>query len=280
MAVYALLNRDSGSLPEDADQLLADALSEAGHSAEMLVVDGGGMVDSLARQRFTQDDLLIVWGGDGTVACAIEHTGRHAPVLLPLPGGTMNLLHKRVHGGAVDWRDCLQRSLDAGHERWLAGGESQGRTFYVALMAGALTRLSEAREALRDGEVLGAARKAASNEAFSLETDLLLDPGDTEVPATAVGVFLKDGPDGPNFEIGIIDPENIMELVRIGLAAAIDTWQSVAGTRVFRSRRAELHSRSGAPIAATFDGEPAQLPAGFTVTLKERAARVLAAAPA
>lgn len=279
MTVYAFVNRDSGSVPDGGDQLLADALSDAGRSAEMLVSDGGGIAEWLAGQRFSQDDLLIVWGGDGTVACAIEQTAGQLPLLLALPGGTMNLLHKRIHGRVFDWRDCLQRGLSLNNERWLAGGKAAGRAFYVALMGGTLTRLSKAREALRDGEILGAARKVVNNEALSMDTDLLVDPGNGEVPATAVGIFLASAADRPGFEIGIIDPDNVMELARIGFSAAIDTWQSAAGTDVFYAKRVGLRSNSGAQIPVTFDGEPDELPARFSITHIEQAARVLSAGP-
>ena len=52
-----------------------------------------------------------VWSGDGTVACTFENAGPDGPPILPLPGGTMNLFHKQIHGGPCEWRECLERGL-------------------------------------------------------------------------------------------------------------------------------------------------------------------------
>lgn len=278
MAIYAFLNPKSGSMPENASSLLEKALTGHGLSFERLEAGAGSLTQALSGHAFKTEDLLIVWGGDGTIACAIEETAAQAPLILPLPGGTMDLLHKRIHGAAMGWKDCLDRALGAGYPAWLTGGRADGRPFYVALMAGALTRLSEAREALRSADILGAARKATMNDAFVLEPELLLNAGETEEPATAIGAFVNPDGERANLEIGAIDPDNIAELAAIGLAAALDSWQSVAGIHVHRVKEARLRSRDGTGIDATLDGEAVRLPAGVTLSLVPRCARVLSAA--
>src|SRR3546814_18204620 len=43
-------------------------------------------------------DLLLVWTGDGTINAAATKAAGWDGAVLPLPGGTLNLLSKQLHG--------------------------------------------------------------------------------------------------------------------------------------------------------------------------------------
>ena len=43
-------------------------------------------------------EVLIVLGGDGTIRTAAEACSEEGPYLIPLPGGTMNMLPRALYG--------------------------------------------------------------------------------------------------------------------------------------------------------------------------------------
>ena len=56
-------------------------------------------------------DLLVVLSGEGTVNAAAAALETWDGALLPLPGGTLNLFHKRLHGD-LSPEDILKDALE------------------------------------------------------------------------------------------------------------------------------------------------------------------------
>lgn len=100
MSMNCIINLTAGSVPQDAEARLRSALAALGENADIFACSGKD-IKSVAHDVL-DCDRLIVWGGDGTIAGILDRAGRDGPPVLPLPGGTMNLLHKAVHGGPLD----------------------------------------------------------------------------------------------------------------------------------------------------------------------------------
>lgn len=281
MPLTAIINPSSGSVPADAQALLQAALEEMGEGASIHLITPDCSLQSMLEASGSAPDAVIVWAGDGTVASVLDLAGPAGPPVLALPGGTMNLLHKAIHGEA-DWRGCLSGALKSGASTTIPAGVVGGRKFYVAAMLGNLTHLAESREALRAGNPLEAVAALGQAPVLDLETTLDVradhggEAGVTHLPATAAAV-LPSARMGGGLEVGAIDPGNILELTATGLAAMFRDWRELdTVSRVF-ARTVIVEQRHGEDIHATLDGEIVMLPPRVIFSRVDQAARVLSA---
>lgn len=279
--IAALVNPHSGSVPEDGAQALRLALEEAGHTAEIVEIEIDNLVDQIKNAIAAAPDILIVWSGDGTIACAFENAGPDGPLILPLPGGTMNLFHKQIHGGACEWRDCLDRALTAGKEIDVPAGKAGDRTFYVAAMAGNLTDLTGPREAIRKGHLMEALETLSGSDVLDLRTNMTFeiekDDGKSASGfATAVSIFVGTQQNDA-LEFAYIDPDNPLELAAAGFGALIDDWRNASGVSCENIRAGKLEHDRGLDLRITLDGEPVRLKSGTRFTRIAKAGRALSA---
>lgn len=277
MSQLALINTSSGSVPSDAVDQLSDQLRQLSLDYTVQAVDASEISDVLTKNATDADAPVIVWGGDGTLACALESFGPSGPAILGLPGGTMNLLHKAIHGSAIDWRTCLTSNAVRSEPRVIAAGLVNDRKFYVAALLGKLTELAGPREDIRAGEVVSAAATLARSEALNVETALSYqDRGNIEATeATSVGLFLDHAASPVTFDIGAIDPDNLLDLARTSLSAMLDDWRTAIGVDRRRAGSLSVRSLTGDPIEATLDGEMEQLPADIEFSIEANAGRVV-----
>lgn len=150
-----VVNRRSGSYDREViDAILASANDlGCGKTREIRIPDD----DCPGPDDLEENELLAIYAGDGTVNATITGLYGWNGAVLVLPGGTMNLLSKRLHGD-VEWRVILEK---------VAGGEAQrirpniirtGQGDAMAgVMAGPGTSWNEVREAMRDTDVAAVA---------------------------------------------------------------------------------------------------------------------------
>ena len=107
--------------------------------------------------------ILIVLGGDGTIRTAAEGCTGTGTYLLPLPGGTLNMLPRALYGDA-SWQNALKDTLADPAIKMLSGGRvaDVNALFFVAAVVGAPGLWMEAREAMREGDILDAVHKGGS----------------------------------------------------------------------------------------------------------------------
>jgi diacylglycerol kinase family enzyme len=280
--IVALLNPHSGSVPKDAAAALDQALAELGQTASIEAFEDGDLQGALKRAIDQSPDVLIVWGGDGSVNCALGACGPDGPPVLALPGGTMNLVHQRLHNGRTQWQDMMTAAMsDPEIVPWTAG-EIEGRRFYVAVMVGRVTTLSESRELVRKGALFEAITAAAKNEVFNMETRLNLyahrGSGSVITPATA-GAIVLAGERRPRFEVAAIDPSSQLDLVSVGFQSLISGWRDAEDVTVEIASKVTLEDVHGEPIPATIDEEPFELPPMCDFRLVPDSARVVRAKP-
>ncbi|WP_188238032.1 diacylglycerol/lipid kinase family protein [Sphingopyxis sp. LK2115] len=111
----------------------------------------------LARRQI---DLLIVWTGDGTINAAARNAAGWDGAILPLPGGTLNLLSKALHGDRKA-RDILADVLRGkGCRRPVPVVRSKDGDAFITIVAGPATRWAEVRETMRRDGLIEASREA------------------------------------------------------------------------------------------------------------------------
>jgi len=281
--VVAFLNLRSGSVPPDGEDAMAKALSELGYASEIIGFQEGDVAATLRRAIDLSPDYLVAWGGDGSINCALNEAGPDGPPVLALPGGTMNLLHQRLHRGRTQWADILMSALEEPDIAPWAGGEINGQRFYVAVMAGRLTTLSESRELFRSGAILEAISAAAANQAFDMETRLQLRShiGSRIVSTDATaGAIVMAGERRPRFDVAAIDPATPLDLITVGFQTLLSGWRDADDVSVETAGLVTVEDINGDPVPATIDGEPCELPPVSECRLVPVAAKVLRAKPA
>lgn len=93
-----ICNSQSGSYDEAVHRQLVDACRAAGVPLAATVALPDDDLPDAEALRAQDIDLLAVWTGDGTINAAATRCAGWSGAVLPLPGGTLNLLSKQLHG--------------------------------------------------------------------------------------------------------------------------------------------------------------------------------------
>jgi diacylglycerol kinase family enzyme len=279
--MIVLINRESGSASDRTNAELQQILQEYGLTADIIETCSDDLTNDIAAMIRKNPDMIIAMGGDGTAACLLDQCHGHNIDVLPLPGGTMNLLHKSLHGEFEDWQDCLVRTLTTGKTRKISCGQVADRFFYVGATFGQLSHLSEVREKIREGSFTEAADELVKTEALDLTTTLEITykeatGRDARLDATAIGALLIAGnePAHYRFDIGVMDPGSHFSLAKTALAAIVNDWRKLDDIDFIRTRAFTVFDNERGGIAATLDGEPAELPGLCDVKIKENVVSV------
>ncbi len=284
MKFSVIINPLSRTVPKGAADELEAAILASGHEITQLHCSSGQLEDDVHTAASSGSDGVIAWGGDGTLACALTACGTSGPPVLALPGGTMNMLPKRLYGEGA-WHQILERVLANPATETLAAGKIENRRFYIAALFGRLTGLAETREAVRKGDLRDAAQALVEGDVLDVETRLRLswarqdgrpDLSEQAINAVAAAVALTSGP-SPAFEVAAIDPNSTMELFSTALDAMIHGWKDAGPVQHDVSDTVAVHDLSGADIPATLDGEQVTFSSPVRIHLIKEAARVLCA---
>jgi diacylglycerol kinase family enzyme len=280
LKLCALINAESGSTPGNAEDALLEELGRLGLTAEILRAAGADIVPAVRTALDSRPDALIVWGGDGSVACALSASGPSGPPVLALPGGTMNLVHKRLHYGETDWKKIVAAAMQSPVSEPFAAGCVAEHQFFVAAMMGQVTILAESREEVRQGRLLKAAEMAVQSDAMSLERRLRLEShhtsGSQTFEAVAAAVVVGDG-DVARLEVAAIEPRSTYDWMAIAFDALRNGWRDADSIDMDETRNVLITDIEGREFSATIDGESVIMPSGTVVSLKRHAANVLRA---
>lgn len=270
---WFVTNARSGSTAETVAADIRDTLSAMGH-------------DMAGRTGFPDDALpspdalvhagvawIVVYAGDGTVNAVLTALHAWNGAILILPGGTMNLLARTLHG-EHDAMAILRRLADQPPRHVsLPFAEADGHHAYAGLILGPATRWAAAREAVRDGQVgrLIRAVRLAWRRSFGAGLRLAGVPELTRRYQAVFGTPYKD-----HIDLAAVDTRTWRKLFDLGWMALTDDWTNAQGvTRAF-STSFRLAGRRAIP--ALFDGEPRQLLPGCDITLRQSTANIIATA--
>ena len=218
-----------------------------------------------------ETNLVIVYTGDGTLNAALSALKGWGGAVLVLPGGTMNLLSKRLHG---DYPVAEIVSVVA------AGGARRRRVTkvagpcgdaYAGLLVGPGTHWGTVREAMRDLDIAGMASGTAEALAKSTGDTMVravdppfgsrdgyplieLTPGehgikldgfhaDTagELMAQTWALVRRQFRDGPHDRLGVVEAVTLENVDRSPLEVLLDGERCEAGVSVtFRVAESEV----------------------------------------
>ena len=155
-----ICNTQSGSHDEAVRDQIAELCRTHGAPLVATFALPDGDIPDAAALKAQGIDLLLVWTGDGTInAAATKATGWDGAVLV-LPGGTLNLLSKELHGDRPV-ADILADALKGEVRRSaIPTVVSDARTAFITVIAGPATRWAEVRETMRQDGLIEASRAA------------------------------------------------------------------------------------------------------------------------
>ncbi len=283
MKTIALYNPAAGSVTADGCERLSAAMEEAGvRGADLIEIDRTNCSAQIQQIADSTPDLFVVWGGDGTLRTALGVAGQAIPNLLLLPGGTMNLLTKSIHGDKP-WDTILKDVLAAPKRTMLPAGKVNDELFYCAMLAGTPARLAEARESLRRGELVKAAveARAALETLGALHLDARYRDGYTferaSLPTTSViGVLVGPLAHESEMEVAALNDTTAGGALSVMWSSFVSDWRSAPGVTIVPARSLVIESGNG-DIPVIVDGEAIEAGDTIRVSYVKEAAQCLTA---
>jgi diacylglycerol kinase family enzyme len=279
--VAAVINTSSGSAgPGSADRMRA-VFDQAGLAQATIKSVAADAIEAALDEAIAGADVLVVLGGDGTVMTAAEKCGPGGAFLIPLPGGTMNMLPHALYG-LEGWEQVLAAIFADPEVRTVSGGKIGGRLFYCVALLGTPTLWADVREAVRRLDVVDAVKRAITAIRRGGRNRLNYELGDDlSGSAEAVAVIcplvsraLHN--EARTLEAAALDPASAQEVLRLALHAMLDDWRN--DPSVARSKVKTVHVTAHGRIPVVLDGESVRMGRSLTISLQQVAFRALAPA--
>ena len=265
-----IVNTKSGSSDDDSAGIIKEILVEYGiTAAHTWCGSSEGLSDAFADVAKKDIDVLIVLGGDGTISSAAAQCTATGPILIPLPGGTMNILPKALYGTG-SWQDILRAILTNPSVKRVSGGSVEGQRFYISAICGAPALWANAREALRDnafGDVL-AHSKVAIDHMFASKVSYDFGSGHTgsaeAITVTCPLVASELDEDQRLFQATVIDVNDAGDVLKLATAAAFGAWRELKNVEVVHTAGVMLSAEEDIPVI--LDGETVDVGHSTTIT--------------
>ncbi len=207
-------------------------------------------------------DTVVLFAGDGTINAALCKLGRWEGAFLILPGGTMNLLAKELHGNETDPHRIVHAAHVCDRRVALPFVEAGPHRAFVGLILGPAAHWFRAREEMRAHRLarLWRAVRFAWRKTFGGHGVRVY--GAPDLRAGYQAVFVK--PDLGGLEVDGIDAHDWSSIVELGWDWLTGDW--VAARAVTHTRTDHLRVRGTRPVLALFDGEPETLEPRVAIT--------------
>jgi diacylglycerol kinase family enzyme len=279
LKVGAVINISSGGCDSESEAEMLDILKSASvTNCKMWCGESDQIERAFAEAATYKAELLIVLGGDGTIRTAAQACTGTDTYLLPLPGGTMNMLPRALYGDA-SWQETLKHILADPAVKVLSGGRVGDNLFFVAALVGALALWIEARESIRERDVVDAVEKGAVafQTMFDTKVQYVISPevsGEADVVAVICPLVSEQMSDSEQaLEAVTIDVENAAELLGLATAAAFGKWRDDKSVALNRTNRAVVQSTRDIPLF--LDGERVKVGKNAEITFVPNAVNVI-----
>jgi diacylglycerol kinase family enzyme len=263
LKVGAIINTSSGGCDSESEQKIFSVLTRAGIvEPKVWCGEAKEMERSFAEAAGQELEVLIVLGGDGTIRTAAEACAEKGSYLIPLPGGTMNMLPRALYGD-VSWEESLKNTLAAPSLKVLSGGRIAGKQFLIAAIIGAPALLVEPRESMREGNIVDAIEKGsvAFRKMFETKIQYVISgemKGEAEAVALICPLISEQMSDSEQaLEAAVIDVESATEVIGLVSTAAFGKWRDDSNILLTKTKRVDVQSSKDIP--ATLDGERVNL---------------------
>lgn len=248
--IWLIANTNSGSFDGPTIDAVSGLFADAGRPIDRRLILGEAPLPTGEEARTAGVGLIIIHAGDGTISSATDRLGDWEGDILVLPGGTMNLLARALHGDltAVDIATAAtaERPLYSAPIPLVVG---EGYRALAGIVAGPTSAWGEVREHLRNANL--AALATSVPEALS---ETLSDDNNIAIEGLAdkyEAVYLQPAADG--IDVRGIVARNAGDLIAHGWAWLAGDFRK--GPSVELGTYAEVVLRGDAPIGLLVDGE-------------------------
>lgn len=204
-------------------------------------------------------DTAVLFAGDGTINAAVNALAAWRGAVLILPGGTMNMLAKQLHG-STDPAAILRAAIANGRRIALPVVDVPGHRALVGLILGPAASWVRARELVRAGRVRGLFRALRHAWRRTFGRGIRLD-GVPGLKSGAQAVFVSAEPG--QLDVAAIDARDVRALTRLGWEWVTGDW--LAASEVTQCHTRQFTTRGDKPALALVDGEPVMLEPGSTI---------------
>ena len=277
--VAAIINISSGGCDSESEAEMLQILERAGVTHCKTWCGASDQIQRVFLEAAThKPEVLVVLGGDGTIRTAAEVCIKTGIYLIPLPGGTLNVLPRALYGDS-SWQEALTDTLANPLTRELSGGRIGDKIFFVAAVVGAPGLWMEAREAIREGEIVNAVRKAgvAVEAMFDTNIQYFISQkvsGEAEVVAVICPLVSEQLSDSEQtLEAAAIDVENATELLGLATAAAFGKWRHHESVTLTKTHLVTVRSKKDIPLF--LDGERVKVGNEAEISFAPRAVNVI-----
>lgn len=284
LKVGAIINTSSGGCDAESEVEMLDILKRAGITNCKMWCGQADQIDRAFAEAATQElKILMVLGGDGTIRTAAEACTGTDTYLLPLPGGTLNKLPRALYGDA-SWQNALKDTLTDPAIKVLSAGRVGDELFFVAAVVGAPGLWMEARESIREGDMVDAVEKSAvafqamfdSKIRYSISSEASGEAEVVVVICPLVSEQMSDSEQG--LEAAAIDVQSAAELLGFATAAAFGKWRDDESVTLTKTRQVTVQSSRDIPLF--LDGERVRAGKSAGITFVPRAVNVIIPAEA
>lgn len=257
--LWFITNTASGSATAGKAAALEAVFAELGLALAGRTAFPDDDLPDTARLDAAGADTVVLFAGDGTINAAACALADWKGAILILPGGTMNLLARSLHGD-LDPAAILRAAVDHGTLLALPLVEAGQHRALVGLILGPATSWVHARELVRSREIrgLGRALSTAWRRTFSRGIRLEGVPGLRE---HVQAVFVRPRPD--HLDIAAVNARDWRAIAALGWEWLTGDW--VAAEEVTEIRVARFGIAGRKPVLALFDGEPVMLDPGVSI---------------
>ena len=252
--LWLVVNGASGSHAEEAIARLCDRLGDGGARPVRIVDCQEDQLPGPADLDAAGVTILAVHGGDGTLNAAATRLEGWGGAMLVLPGGTANLLCKRIHGECD--AEAIARDFAAGRLARIRTNcirGSQGLAL-VEVVAGPGAAWAEVREEMREGnivETVATALDAASKSTVGPMVAIREPSLGREQGYAGVRLSIVDG----GMAVQGYGAEDIGDYLRQGVAILKRDFREGPHDELGGHDSILCRSLEGAPIELMVDGE-------------------------
>lgn len=276
--VVGVVNIAGGGCDAGSAARMVEVFAAAGLVAAEVVSVEPADIDAALEAAAARADVLVVLGGDGTIRTAATLCGKAGKLLIPLAGGTLNMLPHAIYG-PVPWEAALADTLAAPRIRVISGGDAGGHRFFCAAVLGAPSLWADAREALRHGDLVESAERAVT--ALRRHGDALAyqfgDEPENEAEAVVVMCPLVSrglDSDAATLEASALDAVTGGAMLSLAFHAIFDDWRRDPSVVLAHATRIQVSGHGELP--GILDGETTPFDREVTLSYVPAAFRVLA----
>ncbi|BCW88157.1 hypothetical protein sos41_12950 [Alphaproteobacteria bacterium SO-S41] len=271
--VAVVINRKAGSVRKLGADTVAAAYCDALGARLIGIYTGSGkeMADNVKQAVEAGAKVVLPIGGDGTCTAIAEMARGMGFISSALPGGTKNILARRLWGEDADLL-AIAAVLKSGTVRLhhMDVGEANGRLFFVGASFGMIPHLARAREKLRSraepSGVWAALRHVLrlGRRGIFAPRIVYTTPDGQQERCAALMVSVKsidemlfrsgDKADPASFDCAAASPRGWWQLTWLAVRAIFtDTWRNHTRVHDFNVPSLDVDGRN--PLVVALDGE-------------------------